>query len=201
MKPEVTKEDPEQLAEDLVAFALQLEPAGDLEHEQMCPEERSKVKIVDEDVDMEDSYVYETYVRVTCGPVPRPHLALYQPPNTIGVLVIGEDDEEVWEAFVESGEDSDWDEEDADSNGKPAMIASSTSSFDPRKPRIILATTIQRMRSARTMNTATMRTNTATELLTMKNTTWEMIHGVRTRLVTIGLNICRFESSLTTPLT
>ena len=33
------------------------------------------------------------------------------------MLVIGEEDEELWQTFAEDEVDSEWDEEDADSNG------------------------------------------------------------------------------------
>jgi len=38
-----------------------------------------------------------------------------------GILVIAEEDQELWEAYAED-EDAEWDEEDADSNGKSSYL-------------------------------------------------------------------------------
>ena len=66
-------------------------------------------------MEVDDMYVYETYLRV-----PRSELAPNYDENkdSIGVLVIEEQDEELWQTFAEDDEDSGWDEEDGDSNGR-----------------------------------------------------------------------------------
>lgn len=70
------------------------------------------------DIDPDDGYVYETYIRV-----PRSVLVNMQHEDpekiSIGILVIEDEDQQLWETYADVDEDTDWDEEDEDSNGKP----------------------------------------------------------------------------------
>ena len=72
------------------------------------------------DVDSQDDYVYETYIRI-----PRSQLVNQNDPTnkdvTYGILVIEEEDQGLWEMYAEADEDPTWEEEDEDSNGKPFM--------------------------------------------------------------------------------
>ena len=112
--------DSDQLANELAAFALEISEAensikeGQQQQQQKMPARRSP-EIADSDMEVDDIYVYETYLRV-----PRSELAPNYDENkdSIGVLVIEEQDEELWQTFAEDDEDSGWDEEDGDSNGK-----------------------------------------------------------------------------------
>lgn len=93
----------------------------------------------EKDEDMDDGYVYDTYIRV---PVPRSKDGLSDPlsdrntlsPATphdidptrkdIGLVVITQEDEDLWENFLEN-DDSDeenWDGEDVDSNGNTPLL-------------------------------------------------------------------------------
>ena len=64
-----------------------------------------------------EDYIYETYIRV-----PRSALANMgdqsESSRTIGFLVIEEEDQQLWETYADAEEESEWDEEDEDSNGK-----------------------------------------------------------------------------------
>jgi hypothetical protein len=118
--PSTWNHDSDQLANELAAFALEISeaenPTKEGQQRRKTPARRSP-EIADRDSDMEvdDIYVYETYLRV-----PRSELAPNYDENkdSIGVLVIEEQDEELWQTFAEDEEDSGWDEEDGDSNGR-----------------------------------------------------------------------------------
>jgi hypothetical protein len=115
--PSTWDHDSDQLANELAAFALEIseeDNSGKRDQQQMDTPGRRTREIVDTDMDMDDVYVYETYLRV-----PRSELSLHHEgkTNSIGMLVIEQQDEELWQTFAEDEEDSEWDEEDADSNG------------------------------------------------------------------------------------
>lgn len=88
---------------------------------------------VETDSDSDEDYVYDVYIRR-----PLPEAGLFSNPladletdqdawfrqngidttrQDIGVIVITQEDEGYWENFVESDDDEEWDDEDADSNG------------------------------------------------------------------------------------
>ena len=87
--------------------------------------------VVDEDMD----YVYDTYIR---QPVETPHTATEtpihdkrkMPPGQYGVLVINDEDKQLWETYAED-EDTEWEEEDADSNGKVPCYTYEAASLSP----------------------------------------------------------------------
>jgi len=65
------------------------------------------------DVDLERDYVYDTYVRHLV-PVSEMHTH-----NSVGHLVIPEEDQELWETYIEDGEeDKEFETDDEDSNGE-----------------------------------------------------------------------------------
>ena len=65
------------------------------------------------DLDSESDYVYDTYVRHL---VPTSEMHMH---NSIGHLVIPEEDQELWETYIEEGEeDKEFDTDDEDSNGE-----------------------------------------------------------------------------------
>ena len=68
------------------------------------------------EIDGEADYVYETYIRV-----PRSELLNFNDiasqVRSFGILVIEEEDQQLWETYAEAEEDE-WDEEDEDSNGR-----------------------------------------------------------------------------------
>ncbi|EYE93910.1 Iwr1 domain-containing protein [Aspergillus ruber CBS 135680] len=97
------------------------------------PSEHQSSEAVATDSDSDEDYVYDVYIRK-----PLPEAGLFSNPLTdletdqdawfrqngidttrqdIGVIVITQEDEGYWENFVESDEEEEWDDEDADSNG------------------------------------------------------------------------------------
>jgi hypothetical protein len=105
----------DQLADELAALAMEFDP--DLQ--QKVDAERPKTPppappdVVMTTPDREEDYIYETYVRL---PYDAHTLPTTDTQSNYGILVIGEDDEDLWHKYVESEDDTDWDEE--DSNGE-----------------------------------------------------------------------------------
>jgi hypothetical protein len=115
--PSTWDHDSDQLANELAAFALEISQegkGGKQNQEKMDAPGRRTPEIVDTDMDVDDIYVYETYLRVRQSELSLHHEGKT---NSIGMLVIEQQDEELWQTFAEDEEDSEWDEEDADSNG------------------------------------------------------------------------------------
>ena len=116
--PSTWNHDSDQLANELAAFALEISEAENSttggQQQRETPAQRSP-EIADTDMEVDDIYVYETYLRVHRSElVPNYN----ENKDSIGVLVIEEQDQELWETFAEDEEDSGWDEEDGDSNGR-----------------------------------------------------------------------------------
>lgn len=116
--PSTWDHDSDQLANELAAIALEIENEN-LSHKSGSwkasePPRRHSPMIADPDLDMDEDYVYETFVRVPRSELPQDHK---DTTTNIGMLVIEEEDEELWQTYAEDEEDSEWDEEDADSNG------------------------------------------------------------------------------------
>ena len=115
--PSTWDHESDQLADELAAFALEISREGQApkkDDRQVEMPGRRTPEIAHIDMDIDELYVYETYLRV-----PRSELSPSREGkiNSIGMLVIGEEDEELWQTFAEDEVDSEWDEEDADSNG------------------------------------------------------------------------------------
>ncbi|KIW95844.1 uncharacterized protein Z519_02908 [Cladophialophora bantiana CBS 173.52] len=112
----------DQLADELAAFAMELDPDLQQQAEKGLPavprpEPRDTVMASH---DREDDYVYETYVRVEYdaqGHGPATGTGLH--PN-YGILVIDEEDEDLWQQYIDSDDDTDWDEEDSNAEDNPA---------------------------------------------------------------------------------
>jgi Transcription factor Iwr1 len=104
--------DADQLAEELAAFALEISQS---EKQNGQPSKTPKAERVDFDEKMvnDEDFIYETYIRVPIVAEETSH----ETRNDVGLLVVDEDDQELWQTFVESDDDSEWDEEDPDSNG------------------------------------------------------------------------------------
>ncbi len=121
--PSTWNYDSDQLADELAAFALELDNADGLKGNQEQKVDllgRYSPIIADSDMEVDDEYVYETFIRV-----PRSELShnYEDPTRNIGTLFIDEEDEELWKAYAEDDDDSEWDEEDADSNGMLKIVA------------------------------------------------------------------------------
>lgn len=119
--PDTWDHDSDQLANELAALAMEMDPemAAMLPAVQAVSPEPEPAKPRDPnrmELDGDDDYVFETYIRVHQSedgiPDDLPHLA----ETNIGVLVIDQEDEELWNKYVDSDQEDDWDEE--DSNGK-----------------------------------------------------------------------------------
>lgn len=114
----------DQLANELSKLAFELDPDAvdsdpELESEDPVEEPVSKASQSTTEmmlVDNDDEYVFETYVRVSHSD--SMELSPSEIGTDFGVLVIDEDDEDLWEKYVHSDDEDDWDEEDNDSNGK-----------------------------------------------------------------------------------
>lgn len=108
----------DQLADELAALAMEFDPDMQQQAEQ---EKQSRYVPDSKDMvmpppDREDDYIYETYIRVQYDDE-TPHAeSIATALSNIGVLVIEDDDEEFWQKYVDSDDDTEWDEE--DSNGK-----------------------------------------------------------------------------------
>lgn len=73
------------------------------------------------DIDSGDDaeYIVDTYIRVPASNV----ISEENTPSKIGYIVITDEDQELWETYLEEGEDSDkdWNSEEEDENGKASM--------------------------------------------------------------------------------
>jgi len=107
--------DSDQLASELAAFAFEIDPTGD--GEPVVLHSKSNFGAAEAGSASEDDYVYETYVRLPHNAAVQTEIEQKNLMANIGVLVIAEEDEELWEAYAESDSEDEWDEEDADSNG------------------------------------------------------------------------------------
>lgn len=113
--PDTWDFDSEQLASELTAFAFELDPSGASEP----PKVGLNTMIVDAII--EDEYIFETYIRLPHNADVQAELGQKDLAANIGVLVIAEDDEDLWGAYAESDDDKVWDEEDVDSNGSSLL--------------------------------------------------------------------------------
>ena len=112
--PDTWDFDSDQLASELAAFAFELDPTGDSEPVKVPFKSVSSPITTDMG---DDEYVYETYIRIPHNADSQAEIDQHDMTAKIGVLVIAEEDEELWEAYGESDGENEWDEEDADSNG------------------------------------------------------------------------------------
>lgn len=72
----------------------------------------------------EDGFVYDTYIR-SDGPIKADSEDLTPKTNqeTVGILIIEEDDEEAWEQYIESAEsEKEWDTDEEDENGSYTIL-------------------------------------------------------------------------------
>ncbi len=112
----------DQLADELSALAMEMDedvrPASRQRTATLAPQPRKYAKpdVNVTDVNMADDFIYETYIRVTRhGEAKVPDMVEAADAN-YGLIVIDDEDEELWQQYMEDEEDSDWDEE--DSNGE-----------------------------------------------------------------------------------
>jgi hypothetical protein len=110
----------DQLADELAALAMEFDP--DLKSEAPSSKPPTAFEPVPEPASqsprparVEDEYVYETYIRMSDEDLAQNVEMVDPSTDTIGVLVIDEEDEDLWEGYMESDDDSEHDDE--DSNG------------------------------------------------------------------------------------
>lgn len=117
----------DQLADELAALAMELDP--DIEPHPSPPRPSRSPQPPAQPSEPppqvapgEDDFIYETYIRMTDDKDEADTLTSDPVSMNVGVLVIDEEDEDMWEGYMQSDEDSDEDEE--DSNGEwPLIIA------------------------------------------------------------------------------
>ncbi|KAI1610556.1 hypothetical protein EDD36DRAFT_467616 [Exophiala viscosa] len=118
--PSTWDQESDQLADELAALAMELDPEVEHKVEEQGPPTplKNTTDTVMTSSDREDEYIYETYIRVPYDDKTQHTLDLS--PNNIGVLVITEEDEDLWLKYVDSDDDSDWDDEDSNAEDNPA---------------------------------------------------------------------------------
>ena len=105
--------DSDQLADELAAFARDLSQDENRNIANCTIAKAQDVSITDISMNEDEDFIYETYVRV-----PLAHeITANESRNNVGLLVIDDEDRELWQTYIESDDDSEWDEEDPDSNG------------------------------------------------------------------------------------
>ncbi|KAL9617452.1 MAG: hypothetical protein Q9160_007764 [Pyrenula sp. 1 TL-2023] len=119
--PEQNNE-PDELVQQLENIALECmgeDEHGQMRHDACSPGALGNGSIVQHDANVDDDYVFETYLR---KPVHDEVCLLGEDgardTRHVGYLVIHEDEEGLWDIYVEDEEGGDWDEEDYDSNAE-----------------------------------------------------------------------------------
>lgn len=112
----------DRLADELMTLALEMDPDARVayeaesrsQHDANLPNVYSDAMLLDGP----DDFVYETYIRVQEKGIAD--LADLAQSRNLGYLVIDEEDEDLWEQYLneEDDDDDEWDEEDADSNAE-----------------------------------------------------------------------------------
>lgn len=104
--------DSDELADELNAFALELDPEAKAAFAAEAEPAVDRMQ-----VDSGDDYVFETYIRMQQDSMTGIELSSM---GQFGVLVIDEEDEDLWDQYLREGDDDDedWDSEDEDSNAE-----------------------------------------------------------------------------------
>jgi len=119
--PSTWDHDSDQLADELAALAMELDPeaknrADELEAKAVASSPPPFVPADSDRMILDDNdFVYETYIKVQHSAGQAPLVEMNDWGTNVGVLVIDEEDEDLWNKYVDSDHDDDWDEE--DSNG------------------------------------------------------------------------------------
>jgi hypothetical protein len=105
--------DSDQLAEELAAFALEISHNEKQDEQSSRSSETTHVGLKNANMIPDEDFIYDMFIRVPIGHGKSEEQAL----SDLGVLVIDDEYQELWQTFAESDSDSEWDEEDPDSNG------------------------------------------------------------------------------------
>ena len=163
----------DQLADELAALAMEMDP--DAQPDSPVREAPSS-SVAGPDIQparpnpIEEEYIYETYIRIS----EENHSSNTMDPNVsvsnVGVLVIDEEDEDLWEGYMQSDDESDWDDE--DSNGEHS-IRSKTGipKLTSTQPKTTLPMTIQMKNCLQTTSSAAIPTGTIRVISAMTTTT------------------------------
>ena len=177
--------DSDQLAEELAAYAKDLSLSrskvrgqGQTSNHKHPPKDSDSHRVehdADEQSVSSQEFITETFIRVPIGSERgRPEdddtdTDTETNHNNIGLLVISDEDQETWQAFADDGDsDTEWDEEDPDSNGMscistPRFLVPTFWSLRQKiKLRIILRTTTLR-------RNLMIRTNMGMELMAIED--------------------------------
>ncbi|KAK5047933.1 hypothetical protein LTR84_006121 [Exophiala bonariae] len=124
--PSTWDHDSDQLADELAALAMEFDP--EIQNKAVEPEAAEEIPIlstaVEEDLDRmildDNDFVYETYIKVQQEQGGNPITNMEDWAFKVGVLVIDEEDEDLWNKYVDSDEEDDWDEEDSNAEDNPS---------------------------------------------------------------------------------
>jgi Transcription factor Iwr1 len=105
--------DSDQLAEELAAFALEISHNEKQAEQSSRSSETTHVGLKNANMIADEDFIYDMFIRVPIGHGKSEEQAL----SDVGVLVIDDEYQELWQTFAENDSDSEWDEEDPDSNG------------------------------------------------------------------------------------
>lgn len=105
--------DSDQLAEELAAFALEISQDENQGKQDSTITKAQGLGFMDAGMNLDDDFIYDTYIRVPIGDGRKS----VEFTNDVGLLVIDDEDQELWQTYIESDDESEWDEEDPDSNG------------------------------------------------------------------------------------
>lgn len=120
--PSTWDHDSDQLADELAALAMEFDPdaesrAAELEAKAVVATPPPSVPADSDRMVLDDNdFVYETYIKVQHDAGHAAVVEIEDWGTKVGVLVIDEEDEDLWNKYVDSDHDDDWDEE--DSNGE-----------------------------------------------------------------------------------
>ncbi|RMZ92177.1 hypothetical protein DV736_g575, partial [Chaetothyriales sp. CBS 134916] len=112
----------DQLATELAAFAMELEPeAAHDTGNRVAHDPDVKPVAPSEPMVLDDDLVYDTYIRVTYEDMDLDPVAI-DPEVNFGILVVDEDVEDLWQEYLnEDADDEDeWDAEDSNAEDNPA---------------------------------------------------------------------------------
>lgn len=124
--PSTWDHDSDQLADELAALAMEFDPeakskAVELEANMMKSPPPSAVPDDSDRMALDDNdFVYETYIKVQHDQGQTTLADIDDWDAKVGVLVIDEEVEDLWNKYVDSDHDDDWDEE--DSNGESMAL-------------------------------------------------------------------------------
>lgn len=126
--PSTWDHDSDQLADQLAALAMEMDPDVKEIEVDMSADIQAKSNLSEPETTQplptpfyrEDDFVYETYIKVNYDDEQNHVLMSDIPDTNIGVLVIDSEDEDLWNQYAVSDDDEDWDEEDSNAEDNPA---------------------------------------------------------------------------------